>query len=483
LILEEAEGQSHMTTQQDPTRRDFVKAAGTVTAAGAAIAFPARAQKVRAANDQVAFAVIGTGARGSYLLRHLADPLAKINNGRCVAICDTYGPNRENGVKFAGTNPKAYKTHEELLNDKEIEAVVIATPLYQHFPVTRDALLAGKHVFCEKSLVFKPQEVHALRALANERPKQILQVGLQRRYSKFYQAAKQMVAKGLIGNVTHITGQWHRNTFANDPWNKPLPKDRTDREVNWRKYRDLSGGLTAELGSHQVDIADWMFGATPEFVTGVGELNFIKDGRNIFDNIQLIYRYPNGRKCIYTSITTNKHLTLFGGARLEFGECILGTEGSIEITVGTDTEPAIALWYNEPKPAVPTPASAVKKEATIAGASMASVGKGGRGFPVLLARDQMRGDESFLEKELKFARRWLYAKGVMLPEEDRNPVDVEMESFFDCCRTGKRPLADLEVGLADASMVILSNLAMDEGRRVYFNEIDKMGRENGSKQS
>jgi hypothetical protein len=71
----------------------------------------------------------------------------------------------------------------------------------------------------------------------------------------------------------------------------------------------------------------------------------------------------------------------------------------------------------------------------------------------------------------------------MLPEEDRNPVDVEMESFFDCCRTGQRPLADLEVGLADASMVILSNLAMDEGRRVYFNEIDKMGRENGSKQS
>ncbi len=88
----------------------------------------------------------------------------------------------------------------------------------------------------------------------------------------------------------------------------------------------------------------------------------------------------------------------------------------------------------------------------------------------------MRGNESFLEKEMKFARRWLYSKGVMLPEEDRNPVDVELESFFDACRTGKRPLADLEVGLADSTMVILSNLAMDEGRRVYFNEMDKMGR-------
>jgi len=460
--------------QIDPTRREFVETAGRVAAAAAVGVVSAPAiQKVKAANDQVAYGVIGTGARGSYLLRHMAG----LTNGRCVAVCDIYEPNLENGAKTAGTNPKKYKRHEDLLNDPNVEAVVIATPLYAHFPVTRDALLAGKHVFCEKSLVFKPEEVHALRALANERPKQILQVGLQRRYSKFYQATKQMIAKGLLGNVTHIIGQWHRNTFANDPWNKPVPKDRTDREVNWRKYRDLSGGLTAELASHQVDVADWMFGATPEFVVGVGGTNFIKDGRDIFDNIQLIFQYPGGRKCIYTSITTNRHLALFGGTRTEFGEAILGTEGTVEITVGTDNDPAIALWYREPSPPKPTPASQTKKEEVIAGATMASVGKGGRGFPILLDRDQIRGNESFLEKELKFARRWLYAKGIMLPEEDRNPVDVQMESFFESCRTGKRPLADLEIGLADSTMVILSNLAMDEGRRVYFSEIDKMGRQ------
>ncbi len=154
----------------------------------------------------------------------------------------------------------------------------------------------------------------------------------------------------------------------------------------------------------------------------------------------------------------------------------MGTEGTIEITVGTDTEPTIALWYTEPKAATVTPASTTKKETTVAGASMASTGAGARGMPILLDRDQMRGNESFLEKELKFARRWLYSKGVMLPEEDRNPVDVEMESFFNSCKTGQRPKADLEVGLADATTVILSNLAMDEGRRVYFNEMDKMGR-------
>lgn len=464
-----------MAGKHNPTRRDFVKAAGTVTATTAASVLPAPAiQKVKAANDQVVYGAIGTGSRGTYLLRHMA---AGVNNGRCVAVCDVYEPNLKNGIKDAGSNPKGYKDYRELLDRKDIEAVVIATPLFEHFPVTRDALLAGKHVFCEKSLVFKPEEIHALRALANERSKQILQVGLQRRYSKFYQAAKQMVAKGLIGNVTHMYAQWHRNTFAKDPWNKPVPAGRTDREVNWRKYRDLSGGLTAELGSHQIDIADWMFGSVPEFISGVGGLNFIKDGRNIFDNIQLIYQYPKGQKLMYSSLTTNRHLAMFGGARNEFGECIMGTEGTIEITVGTDTEPVIALWYFEPKPAAEvTKASAVKKEATVAGASLASTGRGARGFPILLDRDQMRGNESFLEKELKFARRWLYSKGVMLPEEDRNPVDVELESFFDSCRTGKRPLADLEIGLADSTTVTLANLAMDEGRRVYFNEMDKMGR-------
>ena len=77
---------------------------------------------------------------------------------------------------------------------------------------------------------------------------------------------------------------------------------------------------------------------------------------------------------------------------------------------------------------------------------------------------------------MKFARRWLASKGVMALEEDKNPVNAEIEGYFESVRTGVRPKADLEVGLADSTAVILSNLAMDEGRRVYFSEIEKMGR-------
>ena len=452
-----------MDEKQDVSRRDFVKTA--------AVAVPA-IQTVKAANDQVQFGFIGTGSRGQYLLRHINET----DRGRCVAVCDLIDANLKKGAEIAGTNPKAFKDYRELLSQKDVDCVYIATPLFQHFPVTRDALLAGKHVFCEKSLVFKPEEIHALRKLANDRSKQILQVGLQRRYSKYYQTAKEMVEKGILGKVTNVQAQWHRNTFARDPWNRALPSGLTDKFYNWRKYREFSGGLTAELGSHQIDVADWMFAAHPEFVVGVGGLDYVHDGRDIYDNIQLIFKYPQGQKLMYSAIGTNRHLPLFGGTRNEFGEVIMGTEGTIEITVGTDEEPAIGLWYSEPKTAQVTAAAGKKEAPAVAGATLASTGTGSRGIPILLDKDQISANDSFLQREMKFARRWLATKGVMAIEEDKNPVNSEIEGFFESVRTGKRPKADLEVGLADSAAVILSNLAMDEGRRVYFSEIDKMGR-------
>ncbi|MGA2721693.1 MAG: Gfo/Idh/MocA family oxidoreductase [Bryobacteraceae bacterium] len=455
------------TANRDLTRRDFVIAAGTVTAAGAASAFPVPAiQKVSAASNQVLYGVIGTGAQGSYLLRHMAG----LQGCRCAAVCDTDGANLKKGVAAAETNPQAYQDYRELLARKDIDAVVISTPLSTHFPIARDALMAGKHVFCEPPLVFKPEEVHALRALAAERPKQVIQAGFQRRYSKFYQVAKMMVAKGLIGNVTHVAAQWHRNPG----WLIP-PDPASERYRYWMIFREYSAGLAGELGSHQIDVACWMFNAQPEYVIGIGGQEFVRDGRDIDDNIQLLYRYRRGQKLIYSAISTNQHLPLFGGMRAECGETIMGTGGTIEITLGSDKEPCIALWYYEPRPPLVTRGTNYVEPPVIGGATLGSMGNGRKGFPLLLEKDQFQDGESFLGRELKYARRWLYSQGVTLPEEDRNPVDVQMESFFDCCRTGDSPKADVEAGLASSTAVILSNLAMGEERRVYFNEIEKMG--------
>ncbi|MCP5113402.1 MAG: gfo/Idh/MocA family oxidoreductase, partial [bacterium] len=177
------------------------------------------------------------------------------------------------------------------------------------------------------------------------------------------------------------------------------------------------------------------------------------------------------------SICTNNHLPLFHGERNEFGEIIMGTEGTIHITIGSDKEPVLGMWFSEPSPeTLEKLEKGEVEETTVAGATLESTGKGVRGWPILFEDEQVAEGDSFLSKELKFAKMWLYQKGIMMPEE-RNPVDTELLAFFDSVRTGKKPLADLEVGLADSTAVMLSNLAMDEGRRVYMNEIDTMGRE------
>ena len=457
-----------MSQENELSRRDILKTAGS---AAAVSAFPA-IRTAMAADEPVKYGIIGSGSRGTYLLKHLKN----ITGGRCVAICDIQQQAIDHGVQTIGNQPKTYRDHRALLDQKDIEAVLVVTPLFTHFPITQDVLLSGRHVFCEKCLVFKPAEVHALRTLAAEHPRQVLQTGLQRRYSYFYQIVKSMVDKGILGDVRQMHAQWHRNMI-----NKPsslwtMKPGGASNIANWLVFRSMSGGLPAELTSHQVDVADWMYGAGPEFVMGFGSLDVLKDGRDVYDNCQLIYRYPKGRQLTYSTVSTSQFLPYFNGGRPEMGEIVMGTDGTVEITVGDDLHSCIAWWYREP-PKTKTVESAQKKsEPFVAGATMVASGAANGPIPIMTNDLDFQKGESFLSREAKFARRWLTAKGVLVQEEARNPVDVELESFFRICREGKRPKADLEIGLADSVAVMLSNLAMDENRRVYFNEIETMGR-------
>jgi predicted dehydrogenase len=451
-----------MPKKEGITRRDAVKAAG---AAGVAVSLaksvkaeaPAFLKSVHAANNQINYGIIGTGGRGQYLL----GLLKSVDNGKCVAICDIDDANLNKGLASIGGSPKTYKDYRQLLADSSVESVLIATPVYLHYTMLEDALKSGKHVFCEKSLVFTADEVQKLRSIyPSQHPKQVLQVGLQRRYSEYYQAVKQMVEKGMLGDVKFMYGQWHRNPG----W--------TMKPNNWRLYRKTSGGLAAELGSHHFDVADWMFNSQPEMVMGLGGQDTMFDGRDIYDNIQLIFKYPKGQKLIWSGSSTTSHLPLFGGSRAEQGEMIAGTEGTVHITIGDgkmDPNPPLAIWFKEPSPP-PKVTPGGKPEKFQAGASF-SLAAGGKALPIVLGGDQMTGNESFIEKEMKFARRWLYSKGVMVPNEARNPVTVSLESFFNDCKNGATPKANYEVGLDDSISVILANRAMDEERRVKYSEI------------
>ena len=123
-----------------------------------------------------------------------------------------------------------------------------------------------------------------------------------------------------------------------------------------------------------------------------------------------------------------------------------------------------------------------KPEKFQAGASF-NLAAGGKALPILLGGDQMTGSESFVEKEMKFARKWLYSKGIMVPNETRNPVTVSLESFFNDCKSGAKPRSNYEVGLDDSISVILANRAMDEERRVSYSELEHPAAAPGKKKA
>jgi hypothetical protein len=153
--------------------------------------------------------------------------------------------------------------------------------------------------------------------------------------------------------------------------------------------------------------------------------------------------------------------------------------------VGDDVNHCIAWWYREPPKAATVSAADEKKKAEpfVAGATMVSTSGVVKPIPIMTSDLEFAKDESFFGREAKFGRRWLMSKGILAQEEAKNPVDTELEHFFDGCRAGKTLVSPIEIGMNDAIAVILSNLAMDEGRKVYFDEIEKMGLETEKKRT
>ncbi len=269
------------------------------------------------ASDTVRLGVIGTGDRGGELLRTLAE----VPGLRAVACCDALPYRLEQGLAAAGDGCRAYADHRALLDDAEVDAVVVATPLSLHHRMAADALEAGKHVYCEKTMTYGIDEALDLVSRARARPRQVFQVGYQYRCHPLYLRVAESVRRGELGQVTHVAMQWNRN----GDWRRPVPDPRHERLINWRLYREYSGGLLAELGSHQLDFVDWVFDDRPQRVVGTGGIDYWRDGRETFDNEHVVWSYAEGRKVSFTSLTANAH----GGYRIE----LRGSRGTIELGV------------------------------------------------------------------------------------------------------------------------------------------------------
>ena len=166
-------------------------------------------------SDQITLGVIGSGGRGTFVMGVFQkDPALKVG-----AICDVYEPNLENAVSVAskvpGTHPKVYRNYKELLADKEVHAVLIATPEHWHAQMLLDALAAGKDVYVEKPLCQTPEQGIAL-IEAERNSKQIIQVGMQRRSYDLYHEGRAVVASGKLGNVRMVRSWW-LNNYVNNP--------------------------------------------------------------------------------------------------------------------------------------------------------------------------------------------------------------------------------------------------------------------------
>lgn len=316
-------------------RRDFIQQTMALSAlAATGIGWQA------ADSTPVRVAVVGCGGRGADLIRKLST----ITKARIVAVCDDYEPHLLRGKTAAGEQAKGFSDYEKMLREVQPQAVVIATPLYLHYKMAIAAIEAECDVFCEKTMCYSISQARKLSEKVKA-SQTVFQVGLQRRANPIYQQAMAMVQTGMLGQITTIKCQWHRN----GNWRRPIPVGRDhqnwknlEQRLNWRLYKAYSHGLMTELGSHMLDVASWALGTQPARVMGTAGIDYWRDGREVFDNVFCLYEYPQTNakgedykvKVTFNSIQSNA----FEGA----SELIMGDKGTLLLTEGK------GLFYREP---------------------------------------------------------------------------------------------------------------------------------------
>ncbi|GGZ87775.1 Gfo/Idh/MocA family protein [Algibacter mikhailovii] len=278
-------------------RRSFIKKTGVVASAVACSSY-AYGSLLSNANmhNKINIGVIGTGDRGG----GLTSIINSIENINVIGCCDILPFRLEHGLSKANSKPIGYSDYRKLLDNKDIDAVLVATPFSTHSKIAIDALDANKHVYCEKTLAKGNSGIQSLVKKSNQ-SNNIFQTGHQYHSSRLYTHVVDLIKQGKVGKISAFECQWNRH----GNWRRPVPESKYEKAVNWRMYREFSGGLTAELSSHQIDFVNWVLDEVPYQVMGVGGVDYWKDSRETFDNIHLTYSYPSGVKAKFTCLTSN----------------------------------------------------------------------------------------------------------------------------------------------------------------------------------
>ena len=381
--------------------------------------FLAGSSLLAAPSDRITLGVIGSGGRGTYVMTEFQ----KDENLHVGSICDVYEPNLERALGVAakkqGVSPKGIRRYQQILDDRAIHAVLIATPEHWHHRMVLDALAAGKDVYVEKPLCQTPEQgVELVRAAQASR--NIVQVGMQRRSYDLYLEGRQVVAAGTLGKVRMVRSWW-LNNYVNQPpsaklngvldweqWQGPVRHrvaPDADRFRHWRFFQDYAGGIAADQGAH------------------------------IFDGIHLLMNasYP----LAVTASANNVQ-------KAEFD-----TPESV-VTVAEYPEQFLGIF-------------------TINYAAMKYQSKNDQ-------LNQLDGDLARMDigrEELKVFRQGEEETPLLTKASARGfgfATELHVRNFLDCVRTRKQPAAPMRIGFQACLIALLANLSLKTGKRVRWDD-------------
>jgi len=324
-------------TKKGIDRRSFLQSTAAV---GAGLAMSPMVLGAASGGDDLNIGLLGCGSQGQVLM----NACRKIPGIRFKAICDiwkAYNQKRVSGILRAYKHEhNTYEDYQDMLaSEKDLDAVIVATPDFWHSPHAIACMEAGKHVYCEKEMSNTLEGARKMAETAKKTGK-LLQIGHQRRSNPRYRHCydKLITEAKLLGQITTVNGQWNRSKTACEDigWPKKAEMDaatlakygfKTMQQFrNWRWYKGLGGGPIVDLGSHQIDIYSWFLGTNPKSVIASGGVDYWK-GHDWYDSVMVIYEYETKAgivRAFYQTITTNSAKGYF--------ETFMGDEGTLEIS-------------------------------------------------------------------------------------------------------------------------------------------------------
>lgn len=409
------------------------------------------------ANDKIRIALIGSGIIGHYD----TDTALKVPGVELVAVADLYQGRLDRAREKWGTHLFVTQNYKEILLRNDIDAVLVCTCDHWHDHITIDALKAGKHVYCEKPMVHHAEEGLAVVA-AQKASGKVLQVGSQYASNVLFLEAQKYFKQGVIGDISYAEAYVDRNS-ANGAWQYTIPSDASAKNIawdmflgdapkvpfdpvrffRWRNYKAYGTGVAGDLFVHNITGLHTVTGSTgPDTIFATGALNYWKDGRDAYDLVTGIMRYPKTEA--HNGFQFYTRVNLADGAGGGGGTRIIGTEGVIELRSNN-----IKIKHFK-----------------------RAVAPGIGGYDSLESFPKTMQESLLAEYNAKYSAEERKAKeGTEILFESPKGYDSRLDhmiNFFESVRTGKASVEDASFGLRAAGPAILCNTSAESNKAIHW---------------